>query len=57
MKEVIFIIVISKEEALQLNKKGVPFGVDGMSTTKTRHKKYYLTELKKNLELLKKIRK
>lgn len=31
---------------------GVSFGVDGIYTTKTHHKKYYLTANKRNLELL-----
>lgn len=42
MKGRIIIIQISKEEAHILNKKyGVRFG-DGISTSHTRHKKYYL---------------
>lgn len=31
---------------------GVPFGTDGIYATKTRHKKYYLTEIKRNLRML-----
>ena len=44
---------ISKEIALKLNKEyGVPFGYEGISTSKTKHKKHYLCENKRNLSLL-----
>ena len=37
------IILISKDIAHKLNKEfGVPFGENGISTSKTNHKKYYL---------------
>ena len=52
------IILISKEIAHKLNKDfGVPFGENGISTSKTNHKKYYLCESRKNLSLLKKLEK
>ena len=54
----ISIIKISKENAHKLNKEfGVPFGENGISTSKTNHKKYYLCESRKNLSLLKKLEK
>ena len=52
------IILISKDIAHKLNKEfGVPFGENGISTSKTNHKKYYLCESRKNLSLLKKLEK
>ena len=51
-KKWFFIILIKKEEALELNRNGIRFGVDGICTKKPRHKKYYLAENKRNLELL-----
>ena len=52
------IILISKEIAHKLNKEfDVPFGENGISTSKTNHKKYYLCESRKNLSLLKKLEK
>ena len=56
--EWIKIILISKEIAHKLNKDfGVPFGENGISSSKTNHKKYYLCESRKNLSLLKKLEK
>ena len=50
------ILLISKEIAHKLNKEfGVPFGENGISTSKTNHKKYYLCESRKNLSILKKL--
>ena len=58
MKVVKNILLISKEIAHKLNKEfGVPFGDDGISTSKTSHKKFYLCESRKNLSLLKKLEK
>lgn len=57
-KKEIIIKLISKEIAHKLNKEfGVPFGDDGISTSKTSHKKFYLCESRKNLSLLKKLEK
>ena len=57
-KKETIIILISKEIAHKLNKDfGVPFGENGVSTSKTNHKKYYLCESHKNLSLLKKLEK
>ena len=57
-KKEIIIILISKEIAHKLNKEfGVPFGENGISTSKTNHKKFYLCESRKNLSLLKKLEK
>ena len=57
-KKEIIIILISKDIAHKLNKEfGVPFGENGISTSKTNHKKYYLCESRKNLSLLKKLEK
>ena len=57
-KKEIIIILISKEIAHKLNKDfGVPFGENGISSSKTNHKKYYLCESRKNLSLLKKLEK
>lgn len=52
------IIPISKKTAHKLNKEyGVPFGYEGISTSKTKNKKFYLCESKHNLSLLSKIEK
>lgn len=52
------ILLISKKTAQILNKKyGVPFGYEGISTSKTSHKKYYLCESDRNLSLLKQVEK
>ena len=57
-KKEIIIILISKEIAHKLNKEfGVSFGENGISTSKTNHKKYYLCESRKNLSLLKRLEK
>ena len=57
-KKVNKILLISKEIAHKLNKEfDVPFGENGISTSKTNHKKYYLCESSKNLSLLKKLEK
>ena len=55
MKVVKIILLISKELAHKLNKEyGVKFGEGGISTSKTRHKKYYLCERQKNMIALEK---
>ena len=52
------LIQISKETAHKLhNNFGVPFGENGISTTKTRYKKYYLCESTRNLNKLKQLEK
>ena len=54
-KKVNIILLISKELAHKLNKEyGVKFGEGGISTSKTRHKKYYLCERQKNMIALEK---
>ena len=56
MKEGNFILLISKKTAHILNKKyGVRFGCGGISTSKTKHRKYYLCTSDKNMEVLNKI--
>ena len=50
-------IRISRNEAMKLNKMGVPFGEGGISHTLSKRKKYYLCENDHNLKLLDKIRK
>lgn len=54
-KKVLFILLISKKVALKLNKEyGIPFGEGGISTSKTKHKKYYLCTRAKNITALEK---
>lgn len=54
-KKVTIILLISKKLAHKLNKEyGVPFGEGGISTSKTKHKKYYLCERHKNMIALEK---
>ena len=58
-KEWIIILLISKGTAHKLNKLGVPFGENGISSTgklNGRHK-YYLCESARNLSLLRKVEK
>lgn len=58
MKEVKIIILITKQESIELQKLGHKFGSEGtLHHTYTSHKKYYLTESKKALEDLYEIRK
>ena len=52
------IILITKQESIELQKLGYRFGSDGnLHKSKSRHPKYYLTESKKALIDLEKIRK
>lgn len=52
------IILITKQESIELQKLGHKFGSDGnLHKSKSRHPKYYLTESKKALIDLEKIRK
>ena len=52
------IILITKQESIELQKLGYRFGSDGnLHKSKSRHPKYYLTESKKALADLEKIRK
>lgn len=54
-KKVNIILLISKELAHKLNKEyGVKFGEGGISTSKTKHKKYYICECQKNMIALEK---
>lgn len=54
-KKVTVILLISKELAHKLNKEyKIPFGEGGISTSKTKHKKYYLCECQKNMIALEK---
>ena len=53
----IIIILISKDEAQKLSKEyNVKFGSYGISSTHTKHKKFFLTESKYNLDVLNEIR-
>lgn len=54
----IVIISISKDEAQKLNKYyGVKFHeYGGISSTRTKHKKFFLTENKRNIDALNEIR-
>ena len=55
-KDVKIILEISKKLAIKLNKEyKVPFGENGISTSKTSHKKYYICESKRNKDLLAKL--
>ena len=57
-KKEIIIILISKEESIELQKLGHKFGSEGtLHHTYTSHKRYYLTESKQALTDLDKIRK
>ena len=57
-KKEIIIIPITKQESIELQKLGHKFGSDGnLHKSKSRHPKYYLTESKKALIDLEKIRK
>lgn len=57
-KEWIKIVQITKQESIELQKLGHKFGSDGnLHKSKSRHPKYYLTESKKALIDLDKIRK
>lgn len=56
-ERVIAIIPITKDEAQRLNKEyGVKFGDYGISSTHTKHKNFFLTENRSNLNALNKIR-
>ena len=53
----IVIIPITKDEAQRLNKEyGVKFGDYGISSTHTKHKNFFLTENRSNLNALNEIR-
>ena len=57
-KKEIIIILITKQESIELQKLGHKFGSDGnLHKSKSRHPKYYLTESKKALADLEKIKK
>ena len=57
-KKETIIILITKQESIELQKLGHKFGSEGtLHHTYTSHKKYYLTESKKALVDLDKIRK
>ena len=57
-KKEIIIILITKQESIELQKLGHKFGSDGsLHKSKSKHPKYYLTESKKALIDLEKIRK
>ena len=56
--ERIKIILITKQESIELQKLGHKFGSEGtLHHTYTKHKKYYMTETSKALSDLNKIRK
>jgi len=50
-------IPVSQEEVKYLTSHGVQFGEHGISSTKTRYKKYFVTETERNMRLLEKFRK
>ena len=53
----IVIIPITKDEAQKLNKEyGVKFGDYGISSTHTKHKNFFLTENRSNIDALNEIR-
>ena len=53
----IIIIPITKDEAQRLNKEyGIKFGDYGISSTHTKHKKFFLAENRTNLNALNEIR-
>ena len=57
-KKEIIIILISKQESVDLQKLGHKFGSEGtLHHTYSKHKKYYMTETSKALSDLNKIRK
>ena len=57
-KKEIIIILITKQESIELQKLGHRFGNEGtLHHTYTSHKKYFLTESKRALADLEKIRK
>ena len=57
-KKEIIIILITKQESIELQKLGHRFGSEeNLHKSKSRHPKYYLTETKKALIDLEKIRK
>ena len=57
-KKVNIIILITKQESIELQKLGYRFGSEGtLHHTYTKHKKYYMTETSKALSDLNKIRK
>lgn len=52
------IVLISKYEAFQLQQMGYRFGAEvGLHKSKSRYPKYYLTQTKRTLNDLRKIRK
>jgi len=52
------LVLISKSESVELQKLGYKFGDDGeLHRSKSKHPKYYLTETRKALKDLFKIRK
>lgn len=58
LKEGFFIVRITKQEAVELQKLGYKFGSEGtLHHTYTKHKRYFLTESKRALYDLEKIRK
>lgn len=58
MKEVKIIILITKQESIELQKLGHKFGSEGtLHRTYSKHKSYFLTESKKAMSDLDKIRK
>ena len=57
-KKEIIIILITKQESIEMQKLGHKFGSEGnLHKSKSRHPKYYLTESKQALADLDKIRK
>nr|DAK31315.1 MAG TPA: hypothetical protein [Caudoviricetes sp.] len=50
------IVLITKSEALKLNKMGVCWGYEGISHTYSNSHTYYLAETKNNMRKLKEMR-
>ena len=49
-------IKITEKEAKKLHELGVQYGENGLSSTHSHHKHYFLCESKKNLNMLYKLR-
>lgn len=56
LKEGIFIIRITKQEADYLTQNGVKYGEGGLTSTTGHHKSWYMTESRKCTMLLKEYR-
>ena len=58
MKEGLKLLIkINRQEMQYLQNNGVSFGEDGMSSTSGHHRAWYVTESRRNVELLRKCHK